>query len=303
MNEQRPPGGIEWTRIQQNGQTRRGFTWNPVSGCEHGCRWTMPDGTTAVCYAELVATQSPVKSHYPDGFATVQFHPERLREPLAVKEPAGVFLDSMSDLMGSEVRTEHIEKILDVCRATPWHIYQLLTKNAGRLQRFQFPPNVWVGVSSPPDVMHGHALTRGQQEAMLEKSLHVLGRIDVPVRWMSFEPLSWDCAEIVAAYPGTLQWAVIGAASRGRTYYPPEAEAVQRLLDVLDLQGVPVFFKSNLRSLSQAAAAWREAFPAVQAHQYPADLTSVRSADQAGVLTPAPLDQGDQLELYVRPQV
>lgn len=78
---------------------------------------------------------------------------------------------------------------------------------------------------------------------------------------MSFEPLSGDCADLVAAYPGALPWAVIGAASRGRTYYAPDATQVRRLLEVLDRQQVPVFFKSNMQCVSLARTHWRAAFP------------------------------------------
>jgi hypothetical protein len=85
----------------------------------------------------------------------------------------------------------------------------------------------------------------------------------VPVRWVSFEPLSWDCAAVVAQYPGAMQWAVIGAASSGATYYPPAPETLERLLAVLDGHGVPVFYKGNLRSLPMAAQAWRAHFPSV----------------------------------------
>src|SRR5215470_163676 len=96
---------------------------------------------------------------------------------------------------------------------------------------------------------------------MFHKMLQILADVPVPVRWISFEPLSWDCADIVAQYPGVLQWAVIGAASDGQQHYPPDAATLQHLLDVLDAQGVPVFYKGNLRSLPLAASAWRADFP------------------------------------------
>ena len=41
-------GKIEWTD----------FTWNPVGGCRHACRWKMPDGTIARCYAESFVEQN-----------------------------------------------------------------------------------------------------------------------------------------------------------------------------------------------------------------------------------------------------
>lgn len=257
MNEQKPPKGIEWTRVYG----RRGYTWNPVSGCKHDCQWVMPGGAIAECYAKTIAESRQVNVHYPHGFDHDYWHPERLIEPEKVKQGAGIFLDSMSDLMGAWVDEIHIRRILDVCERTPQHLYFLLTKNAPRLLKFEFPDNVWVGVSSPPDYMFGRGLSRMQQVAMLEKSLVALSRVKAKVRWMSYEPLSWDVAPIVGEYPGAIQWAVIGAASNGRQEYPPEESHLRNLLDVLDCHKVPTFFKGNLRSLPWAAENWREDFP------------------------------------------
>jgi len=156
-----------------------------------------------------------------------------------------------------------VRQVLAVCHEASWHTFFLLTKNAPRLLRFLLPPNVWVGASSPPDGMWGHALTPTNKERMLHKILRTLTSMPVPVRWVSFEPLSWDCAAVVAQYPGAIQWVVIGAASDGAKEYPPARETLERLLDVLDGQGVPVFYKGNLRSLPMAAAAWRADFPSV----------------------------------------
>ena len=156
-----------------------------------------------------------------------------------------------------------------MCQQASWHTFFLLTKDAPRLTRFAYPPNAWIGASSPPDVMWGQALSPSQQRRLLDRMLRTLADIAVPVRWMSFEPLSWDCSAIVAAYPGVLTWAVIGAASQGRLLYPPDAADLARLLAVLDAQHVPVFFKGNLRSLPEAAAHWRSAFPHVAAPVQP----------------------------------
>jgi hypothetical protein len=71
-------------------------------------------------------------------------------------------------------------------------------------------------------------------------------------------------SRIVAQYPNALRWAVIGAASNGRALYPPEEAHVRALIEVLDSQGVTVFFKGNMRSLPWARDHWREDFPAVE---------------------------------------
>ena len=67
--------GIQWCNA----------TYNPVGGCFHGCRWIMPDGSIATCYAEDVAKK--FKSAYPDGFGNHYWRPHILNDPLKYKEP------------------------------------------------------------------------------------------------------------------------------------------------------------------------------------------------------------------------
>lgn len=245
MNKQKKAGsrGIEWTD----------YTWNPVQGCKHGCRWTMPDGSVAKCYAETIANRVAQKA-YPHGFEHHYWNPQKLYAPLKVEQPSRIFLDSMSDLMGHWVPKEQVEQVLDICRQAHWHQFQLLTKNAPRLLEFEFPPNVWVGVSAPPSEMFGKPLSFTQQQRMVVRQLDVLSKLQVPVRWMSIEPLSFDIAPLLEGSP--LEWAVIGAAANGHKTYQPEPTWVQNVLDVLDAQGTAVFFKGNL-----VWQPWREMFP------------------------------------------
>jgi protein gp37 len=247
---------IEWTD----------WTWNPVAGCPHACRWSMPDGTVAICYAEKTAESYPAMNHYPAGFDHHYWHPHRLEEPLKVKEPAKIFLDSMSDLLSVRVPDDQIQAVLQIAGRAGWHTFQLLTKNSPRLAKLtHYPLNVWYGVSSAPDSMFGKPLDRNQQERYMHKALTVLSELPTElVTWISFEPLSWDVSRIVAQYPGVLGWAVIGAASNGNKYYQPDPRHVQALLEVLDDQGVPIFFKGNLEW-----PVWREDFPGDQ-RQYEA---------------------------------
>jgi protein gp37 len=248
VNKQAKPNGargVEWTD----------YTWNPVGGCKHRCRWEMPDGTIAECYAETVA-HGAAQTAYPQGFEHHYWRPKTLEEPLSVKTPSRIFMDSMSDLMGAWVPAEQIQQVLDVARRAHWHTFQLLTKNAPRLLEFkgELPPNVWVGVSAPPSFMFGKPLSLDQQKRMVDRQLDVLLQLDVPVRWMSIEPLSFDIAPLLVGSP--LEWAVIGAATRGAKAYQPERAWVLNVLKVLDAQGTKVFFKGNL-----VWQTWREEFP------------------------------------------
>src|SRR5260221_13831674 len=94
--------GIEWTD----------FTWNPVGGCQHGCRWEMPDGTIAECYAETVA-ERVAQSTYIHGFEHHYWNPQLLAEPLKVKKPSKIFMDIISDLMGHWGPDEQVNQVLD----------------------------------------------------------------------------------------------------------------------------------------------------------------------------------------------
>ena len=72
------------------------------------------------------------------------------------------------------------------------------------------------------------------------------------VRFMSIEPLWFDVGGVLEEWldrEGQLpfEWAIIGAASNGPKTYQPKRWWTQRLLDVLDDQGIPVFFKGNLQ--------------------------------------------------------
>lgn len=229
--------GIEWTD----------FTWNPIGGCKHGCRWKMPDGIIAECYAENVA-EGVAQASYPQGFAHHYWHPDRLDEPLKHRAPLKIFSDSMSDWMGAWVPDAQILQVISIMNAAPQHIFQMLTKNAPRLLKFKhyFPKNVWVLASSPPDFFRGHELTEAQKNAMLTRQLETLSQLDNVTTGMSIEPLSWDISPILIKHWGALNWAILGAASNGRVHYQPKSRHLVRVLDALDAQGVPVFFKGNL---------------------------------------------------------
>ena len=203
----------------------------------------MPNGNKAECYAKTVVERLAVRE-YPNGFEYSYWHPERLNEPLKEKEPAKIFLDSMSDFGGRWVERQQQNAILDTVRRAYWHTFQSLTKNPKGLIGLEFPRNLWVGFSTPPDFMWGHELTTEQKNRKLEVDLQVMREIDATVKWCSIEPLSWDCAEQFRNHG--LDWTVIGAASNGRKKYQPNPEHLSKLLEVLDAQNTPVFFKGNL---------------------------------------------------------
>jgi protein gp37 len=109
---------IEWTDA----------TWNPVTGCTKispGCKH---------CYAERLARRLHLMGNprYLNGFA-VTLHPDQLRLPLSWRTPRRIFVNSMSDLFHEEIPFAFVDEAFDVMTQATWHIFQVLTKRAGRL--------------------------------------------------------------------------------------------------------------------------------------------------------------------------
>lgn len=206
---------IEWTE----------HTWNPVTGCTKvspGCKH---------CYAETMARrlQAMGARGYEEGFK-LQLHPDRLDQPLHRKRPTTYFVNSMSDLFHEEVPDAFIERVLDVCRRTPHHTYQVLTKRADRLPAFfgtrNCPSNVWLGVSVE-DKKYG--VPRIAQ----------LREVQASVRFLSVEPLLED----VGALDLTgIHWVIVGGES-GPKARPMKAAWADNVRRQAQSQGVAFFFK------------------------------------------------------------
>jgi protein gp37 len=249
---------IEWTHVLGVGT---GYTVNPVRGCKHGCEWNIGGGLVE-CYAKTLRD----RMNGVGAFEKITWHPEALAEVRRHKTRAGIFLCSMSDLFGHDVRSAWINEVLATIEACPWHVFFTLTKNPVRLTGFaQLAQldNLLCGISAPPTKMFGKLLTPEQQAQWLRVGLERLSRCGAKWPWMSIEPLSFDIAPILAEFKGLLKWAVIGAASNGRVYYQPAESDLRNVLAVLD--GTPCFFKGNLdRSLAiRCAGRWLEDFPAI----------------------------------------
>lgn len=206
---------IEWTE----------HTWNPVTGCTKispGCKH---------CYAETMARRLKAMraSGYERGFK-LTLHPERLQQPLLRKKPTVYFVNSMSDLFHEAVPDSFIAQVMEVCKATPHHTYQVLTKRAERLPHFfknrVCPPNVWLGVSVE-DRKYG------------VPRIEHLRKTKAMVRFLSVEPLLQDVGRINLA---GIHWVIVGGESgaKARQMQPEWADSVR---DQALAQGVAFFFK------------------------------------------------------------
>lgn len=145
------------------------MTWNPVTGCWHGCNYCYakkiaerfgdtPCESGNCCYcadcrehllgfrcqsyrpAEKIHTLENKRYWYvprrrvrqfPYGFEPT-FHTYRLDEPIMHKKPERIFVVSMGDLFGDWVPEGWITKVFDACIQAPQHKYMFLTKNPKR---------------------------------------------------------------------------------------------------------------------------------------------------------------------------
>lgn len=282
--------------VQHNKKTSsRGIEWcdetrNVFGGCFHRCRWQMPDGTIAQCYAESLAENGVAKAGYPNGFEHHYYRPSNLKTLISGRDPKLIFMDSMSDLFGHWVDDEQLTAVFKAMAKAPQHAYQSLTKAPGRITKYMhlFPKNLWVGVSSPPDYMMptltpvsdtdfagmnmkpANPMPPGGKVKMLQRSLKVLAEVKAAtgnITWMSWEPVSWDMAPYIDVdlMP---DWVIIGAASNGRAYFQPDPAHIVPLLNLADEAGTAVFYKGNIKPMFEAndlgnerLNRWREDFP------------------------------------------
>jgi protein gp37 len=205
---------IEWTDS----------TWNPVTGCTKispGCK---------NCYAERMAKrlQAMGQPNYKDGFR-VSLHERALSLPLKWKRPQTIFVNSMSDVFHEDVPEQFIRRIFDTMAKTPWHIFQVLTKRAERLEaigrNLSWPHNVWMGVSV-------------ESKDYLYRIDH-LRNVGARVKFISFEPLLGEHGKIDLH---GIHWAIVGGESGPRAR-PIDREWVLEIRDECISASVPFFFK------------------------------------------------------------
>ena len=137
------------------------MSWNPVTGCRHGCPYCYARRTAhrfdAGCVDPdpladgLHVLEEKIKATpYPYGFEPTM-HRYRLNQPERQAEPQTVFVCSMADLFGRWVPTSWIAEVLDACRRAPQHRYLFLTKNPARYLQLDYmgllphENNFWYG--------------------------------------------------------------------------------------------------------------------------------------------------------------
>jgi protein gp37 len=158
---------------------------------------------------------------------------EALIEPLRLKRPRLIFVNSMGDLFHEKVLAEQpewVHQTFAVMAKASWHTFQILTKREEELawvaREYPIPlPNVWLGVS----VETRDYLVR----------LDALRSTPAAVRFVSFEPLLEDLGVLDLS---DIHWAIIGGES-GPKARPFDLAWARSIIDQCRAAGVPVFFK------------------------------------------------------------
>lgn len=242
-------------------------TWNPVTGCNHGCKY---------CYARGIAerfapfdfphlTEDGVFKHlndlkdpiitvckdekericaYPYGFEPT-FHRYRLNDYIG-KQGRNIFVCSMADLFGDWVPDSWIEEVFAACEKAPQHNYLFLTKNPARY--VELINNTKFFPKAKSNMWFGYSLTRGENSKWWNPDYNVFVSIE-PI----LEPIDMPFCK----------WLIIGAETgRRKDKVIPKREWIEHLVYYCGKWNIPLFMKSSLADI------WGE--PLIQ--EFPAEL-------------------------------
>lgn len=177
-------------------------TWNPVVGCSRisaGCKHCYAFELHDKRYRAFLQGKLQNIPQYARPFNSIQFIGERLNSPRRWRQPRRVFVNSMSDLFHEAVTNAQIQSVLDICRQTPRHTFQILTKRAERLAMFTYPGNVWLGVTV-------------ENQAAADTRIPALQAAAAPVRFLSCEPLLEPLRLSLAG----IHWVIVGGEKAGK---------------------------------------------------------------------------------------
>jgi protein gp37 len=165
---------------------------------------------------------------YKSGFK-LAIHEDALAIPFTWSGEKIVFVNSMSDLFHKDVPLEFIKKVFAVMNQTPQHTYQVLTKRADLLLRYDkelnWTPNIWMGVSV--------------EDERVSSRINYLRQTSALVKFLSCEPLIGPLPNLNLT---NIDWVIVGGES-GRKPRPIKAEWVLDIKSQCRENKVAFFFK------------------------------------------------------------
>ncbi len=218
-------------------------TWNPVTGCLHGCEYCYARGIAERFggkqkYANIFDESEPIKGSdgkalaYPHSFSPT-FHRYRLNDYIG-KQGRNIFVCSMADLFGDWVPDSWIDEVFEACEKAPQHNYLFLTKNPKRYEKIldrYMPPNMWFGWSET-----------GPMGNKCDFSTHHSIKT-----FISIEPLLEPFKEI---HIRGVDWVIIGAETgRRKDKVVPEKKWIEDIVNGCRKAEIPIFMKSSLTDI------------------------------------------------------
>jgi len=259
---------IEWTD----------FTWNPVTGCLHGCPYCyaakqarrfsgdvrLNKGSDQLRKDEngLYVLDNPFKNPatgrvtpHPVGFEPV-IHRYRLPMPAQKKKPAKIFVCSMADLFGAWVPDSWIEEVFKACDAAPWHTYLFLTKNPRRYMELA-EKGIIHGKRTGGNFWYGSTATTPETEFFWHDQLNT---------FVSIEPILVPFPDVAHPDCGIqkVKWVIIGAETgnhKGKVV--PERDWIRDIVKACRATKTPVFLKDSLENIwgEDLIQEWPEGMP------------------------------------------
>lgn len=254
-------------------------SWNPVTGCRHGCQYcyargianrfggrdkslTIRDCGVTVndgCYevidpVPIIRKGKIVSAPYPFGFEPT-IHCYKLDEPKHWKKPRTIFVCSMADLFGDWVPTEWIQEVFKACAEAPQHKYLFLTKHPARYERLALDgkllarKNFWYGTSTPKV----NDIAFWSRPSKLHKPYYHT--------FISIEPILERFGN--GGKRGSValtDWTIIGAETGNRKgKVIPEKGWIMEIAEECKKHGKPIFMKQSLRDIM--GEDFRQEFP------------------------------------------
>lgn len=227
------------------------YTWNPVTGCLHGCPYCyartvinrfgnhLEEETVKrrVLYSPMRSGDPPRTKPYPFGFEPT-LHLYKLDEPIKKSKGVVIFVGSMTDLFGYWVPDNWIEKVFKACREAPQHTYLFLTKNPDRYcmladdDRLPKEDNFWYGTT----------VTKTGDSFFDGGGLYNT--------FLSIEPLMESLDAHDSSFFG-VKWIIIGAMTGSDSkHHQPKREWIENIVEATAYTHAAVFMKDSLKGIA-----------------------------------------------------
>ena len=242
-------------------------SWNPVTGCLHGCEYCYAQGIAkrfgGVYYedelpnrygeyeverlradGDLHELDYPLRNFGNNKIAPYPFefdptlHRYKLDEPQKWKKPRTIFVCSMADLFGEWVPDEWIQEVFKACDAAPQHRYIFLTKNPHRYYDLiekgilTEHDNWWLGSTIDGD--------SAKKKRFQERGYN---------SFVSIEPLLEPIYVGLGSF-GSDEWVIIGAETgirKGKVV--PDRSWIDLIVSAANITKMKVFMKESLREI------------------------------------------------------